>query len=138
MTNLKFKTTKHINSQILLRLYEDAGWKIYTSNPERLCKAISNSLYVLSVWDDNKLVGLLRAVGDGLTIVYIQDILVLRDYQRQGIGRQLIKTTLEKYSGVRQIVLLTDEKEDTTSFYENTGFRKVNSLGLNAFIKINE
>lgn len=138
MTNLKFETNKNINSQNLLQLYEDAGWKIYTSDLEKLCEAINNSLYVLSAWDKNKLVGLLRAVGDGLTIIYIQDILVLRDYQRQGIGSQLIKTTLEKYSKVRQIVLLTDAKEDTTSFYENSCFAKVTSLGLNTFIKINE
>ncbi|WP_430038931.1 GNAT family N-acetyltransferase [Peribacillus simplex] len=40
----------------------------------------------MTAWDDDKLVALIRVVGDGQTIIYIQVILVLENYQDQGIG----------------------------------------------------
>lgn len=40
-------------------------------------KAYKNSLCVLGAYKDDKLVGIIRAVGDGVTIVFIQDIVIL-------------------------------------------------------------
>ncbi len=60
----------------IMELYEDVDWSEYTKDPLRLEKAFDNSLSVLSAWSDDELMGLIRVVGDGLTIVYIQDLLV--------------------------------------------------------------
>ena len=136
MTCPTYKEEKNISTDELLALYNDAGWKAYTSHPEILTAAVNNSLFVLTAWDDGKLVGLLRAVGDGLTIIYIQDILVLKSHQRKGIGSALLKITLDKYTSVRQIVLLTDKKPETISFYEKAGLKTTDSLGLSSFIRI--
>lgn len=73
----------------LLQLYGSVGWVNYTARPERLEAALRGSLTVLGAWAENDdgagtLVGIARAVGDGCTIVFIQDILVLPEYQRQG------------------------------------------------------
>ncbi len=136
MNSISYKEEKNISTDELLTLYNDAGWKAYTSHPDKLAGAINNSLFVLTARDGDKLVGLLRAVGDGLTIIYIQDILVLKSYRRQGIGSMLLKMTLDKYSSVRQIVLLTDKKPETMSFYEKAGLKTTDSLGLSSFIRI--
>lgn len=138
MSSISYKEEKDIVASELLELYNDAEWKAYTSEPEKLRAAVNNSLFVLTARDGDKLVGLLRAVGDGLTIIYIQDILVLNSYRRQGIGSRLLEMALEKYSHVRQIVLLTDDKPETVSFYEKAGLKKVNSLGLSSFIMIKQ
>ena len=137
MSFITYKEEKNISTTELLELYNDAGWKAYTSEPEKLAQAVGNSLYVLTARDGNKLIGLLRAVGDGLTIIYIQDILVLQSHKRRGIGSELLKMTLEKYTAVRQIVLLTDKKPETISFYEKAGLKSTDSLGLSSFIMIN-
>lgn len=76
----------------LLQLYGSVGWVNYTARPERLEAALRGSLTVLGAWAENDdgagtLVGIARAVGDGCTIVFIQDILVLPEYQRQGGNR---------------------------------------------------
>ena len=105
----------------IIHLYEDVEWSAYTNNPENLKLAIDNSLKVWTVWDNDKLVGLARVVGDGYTIIYIQDILILWSYQGQGIGSKLIRLILEKYKLVRQVVLMTDETEKTIKFYKNNG-----------------
>jgi len=129
---------KTIEKDQLVNLYEDAGWTIYSADPEKLARALEQSLDVLTIWEEGRLTGLLRTVGDGLTLVYVQDILVLKSHKRRGIGRKLMNRVLEKYRHVRQIVLLTDLRDETVGFYENLQFAKVQSLDLCAFIKINQ
>ena len=86
MNSLNFSDNKDLKQEDLLKLYKDAKWLAYTNNPDLLQQAISNSLYVLTAWENGRLVGLIRLVGDGLTIVYIQDILVLKSHKRRKIG----------------------------------------------------
>ncbi|MDM0902013.1 GNAT family N-acetyltransferase [Clostridium perfringens] len=76
-------------------LYESAGWFDYTEDLEKLEEAFKNSLKIISAWHEEKLIGLIRVIGDGLTIIYIQDIVVLPEYQGNGIGRGLINSVLE-------------------------------------------
>ena len=94
----------------VLPLYEAVGWTNYTTKPEMLKAAYENTLHVLAALnDEGKLVGILRAVGDGASIVFIQDILVTPEYQHQGIGTKLLQMILEKYKNVYQIQLATDD-----------------------------
>lgn len=60
----------------LLDLYNSVGWSSYTQNPERMVPMVENSWLVWTACDDGALVGLIRVVGDGLTIAYIQDLLI--------------------------------------------------------------
>lgn len=123
--------------QDLLDLYNDAGWGAYTAQPDVLLKAIENSLYVLTARDGDKLVGLIRIVGDGQTIAYIQDIIVLKAYKRKGIGKTLMKKALDEFKHVRQKVLLTDDNPETRGFYEALGFQSCDKGELVAFVKLN-
>lgn len=136
MDKIKFRDDKDIPFPEILSLYTNAGWSAYTAKPDILKKAIDNSLYLLTAWHGEQLAGLLRAVGDGLTIIYIQDILVLDSFRRQGIGSELLKLTLEKYQNVRQVLLLTDEQPGTVSFYEKAGLQRTADLQLVSFIRI--
>ncbi|SHJ15699.1 hypothetical protein [Lutispora thermophila] len=45
-------------------LYNDAGWYTYTNDVIKLKNAVQNSLKVITSWDNEKLVGLIRVVGD--------------------------------------------------------------------------
>ena len=132
---INFINCKNINREQLERLYNDAGWYAYTQNLEILQQAMELSLEVISAWDNEELVGLIRVVGDGLTIIYIQDILVLNTYQNNGIATQLMKQVLEKYNNVRQKVLLTEEAPDVRHFYEKNGFQSCDRGTLVAFAK---
>ena len=119
----------------VLPLYEAVGWTNYTTKPEMLKAAYENTLHVLAALnDEGKLVGILRAVGDGASIVFIQDILVTPEYQHQGIGTKLLQMILEKYKNVYQIQLATDDSTKTVSFYESNGFTNLTSLNCVSFI----
>lgn len=135
MKNIVIKKDLIPNLDSVLNLYNDVSWSAYTSNPEQLENALKSSLKVWTAWEDDLLIGLARVVGDGCTIIYIQDILVLEAYQRRGLGSQFLEMILAEYQDVRQIILLTDDTEKTISFYEKNGFKQVEKQNGVAFMK---
>lgn len=133
--NITYKQTKSISREQLENLYSDVGWTAYTTDMDLLQQALLQSLDVISAWDGERLVGLIRTVGDGLTILYIQDILVLGAYQNQGIATKLLQMALQKHKTVRQKVLLTEEAPDVRHFYEKNGFESCDKGSAVAFGK---
>ena len=133
-----FKNSKTISKKQLENLYNDVQWTAYTKDLELLQQALKNSLEVISAWDEeDQLVGLIRIIGDGLSIIYIQDILIMNVYQNQGIATQLMQHVLKKYDHVRQKVLLTEEEANVRHFYEKNGFQSCDQGSLVAFAKFN-
>ncbi len=123
------------NEQKILNLYSSVGWTAYTDEPESMKAGFEDPLLTLAVYEDESLVDLIRAVGDGQTIVYIQDILVLPEYQRRGIGTALMRSLLDRFRAVRQIVLATDNTPKTIGFYESLGFVQMTKIGCCEFMK---
>ncbi len=131
-----------ITFENILGLYTSVCWTKYTNNPDSLKKALKNSSHIVCALHDGILVGLARSLSDDVSIHFIQDILVLNDYHRQGIGKHMIKLLLDHYKHVRQHALLTDDQPDQHAFYKACGFQKlpaqpVDSSGLtNGYIKL--
>ena len=106
----------------VLHLYQAVGWTNYTNQPQMLEQALSQSLVIYLALDGDAVVGLIRLVGDGFSSVFVQDLIVLPSYQRQGIGRSLMKEALEDYKDAYQVQLVTDQTERTLGFYRSMGF----------------
>ena len=123
------------NEEEILRLYTAVGWTAYTENMPALREGFKNSMLVLAAYDGEELLGLIRAVGDGATIVFVQDILVFPDKQRQGIGTALLKAILDRYPDVRQIELATDNTPKTVAFYKAMGFSEMSEIGCCGFMR---
>ena len=85
MSDITIVCDRSLPEAALLELYGAAGWQAYLA-PGLLREAYSRSLYALGAFDGGRLVGAVRAVGDGCTIILIQDLLVLPEYRRRGIG----------------------------------------------------
>lgn len=133
---ISYLKTKELTQQQLFELYEDVGWTAYTKDIEQLQQAVQHSLSVITAWKKNELVGLIRVIGDGLTIIYIQDLLVKKEVQNQGIGFELMQQILLEYQTVRQIVLLTEEAPSIRHFYEKCGFTSADKGDTVAFINL--
>lgn len=122
---IRYDCNPQLDFAAVLDLYASVGWSNYTNHPRRLEQAFHQSLFVMAAYDDDEeLVGLIRAVGDGLTIVFIQDLLVYPQYQRQGIGRSLLQQTLGRFKDVYQIQLATEQSDKNLAFYRELGFRR--------------
>ena len=111
----------------VLHLYQAVGWTNYTNQPQMLKQALSQSLVIYLALDGDAVVGLIRLVGDGFSSVFVQDLIVLPSYQRQGIGRSLMKEALEDYKDAYQVQLVTDQTERTLGFYRSIGFETLST-----------
>ena len=74
-----------------------------------------------------KIVGLIRLVGDGFSSVLVQDLIVLPSYQCQGIGSALMKEALEDYKDAYQVQLVTEQTEKNVGFYRSLGFEALST-----------
>ena len=106
----------------VMDLYRSVGWTNYTDHPDMLKQAFGHSLLTLGAYVNDRLIGLVRAVGDGYTSVLVQDLLVLPEYQRRGIGSALLHEVQMQYRDTYRLQLFTDHTPDMLDFYRKQGF----------------
>ncbi|NUL44975.1 GNAT family N-acetyltransferase [Cellulosimicrobium funkei] len=119
-------------------LYRKVGWTRYADDVVTLGAALAGSSLVVAARRDGRLIGLARVISDGVTICYLQDVLVHPDVRRVGVGRALVMAALEPYGSVRQKVLLTDDEPGQRAFYESLGYQETRDHGagcLRAFVR---
>ena len=118
------------------RIYESANWSAYLKDDEKLKRAFKNSIYLLGAFEQNKLIGFIRCLGDGEHIVIVQDLIVDSDYYRQGIGTNLFKAVSEKYKDVRSFYLFTDIHDiRDNEFYKSLGMVKIEEREIVSYIR---
>ena len=132
---MEIKEYKEYQEDEIQTLYAAVGWTAYTEDLPALERGFQNSLLVLAAHEDGELIGLIRAVGDGATVVFVQDLLVAPQKQRQGVGTALLKAVLDRYSNVRQLLLTTDNTPKTIAFYKSLGFSDLSTLGCCGFMR---
>lgn len=107
-------------------IYEKEHWYAYLQDDAKLRRAFDNSLYLLGAFEDDRLIGFVRCVGDGEHILLVQDLIVEPEHQKQGIGTCLFKTVWEKYANVRMFQVVTDiEDKVDNHFYPSFGMKKL-------------
>ena len=118
---ITFKEITDIPSEQIVHLYRANKWSS-ADKPAKLRKALQNSHALITAWDNDILVGLANAISDGHLVVYYPHMLVLPDYQGQGIGKILMEKLLAKYQGFHQHMITADA--DSIKFYQKCGFTR--------------
>ena len=118
-----------------MALYESVGWSNYTNRPDMLSQAFQHSLVIYGAYDQEKLIGLIRMVGDGYSVILFQDILILPQYQGMGVGTTLVNYVLNEYEDVYQKLLFTEQPPETIGFYKSLGFHMDTEFGCCGFMK---
>lgn len=132
MIKITKETSVSIND--VLPLYQAVGWTNYTNQPQMLEQSLAHSLAIYLARDGEEIVGLVRLVGDGFSSVFVQDLIVLPSYQRQGIGSALMKKALGEFKDAYQVQLATDESEKTLGFYRSLGFETLSTYDCTGMI----
>lgn len=118
------------------RIYKSANWLAYLKDDKKLKRAFKNSIYLLGAFEQNKLIGFIRCLGDGEHIVIVQDLIVDSDYYRQRIGTNLFKAVSEKYKDVRSFCLFTDIHDiRDNEFYKSLGMVKIEEREIVSYIR---
>ncbi len=113
-------------------LTDKVGWGTRDANIVE--EALNNTLFSVSIYDDNKIIGYGRIIGDKTIFLYIQDIMVIPEYQKQKVGTKIMNTLLAKVDeykkvnpNIRTYLGASKEKE---KFYEKFGFKTRSSADL--------
>lgn len=105
-------------------LTESVGWGTRKNNI--IEEALKNTLYSLCAYDGEKLIGYGRIIGDKTIFLYIQDIMVVPEYQGKRIGTGIMNEILEqidKYKNVNPYIrTYLGASKGKESFYEKFGF----------------
>ena len=112
-----------INKNELIELYKSVGWTADVNNIDNLRKGMKKS-YVIAAYEDKKLIGLVRALSDYATVVYVQDLLVASDYQGKRVGKSLMHHLLNYFGSVGQIIVTSKNDERTGKFFRYLNFRE--------------
>ena len=105
-------------------LYDAVGWGSYDEKVSE--KALANTMYSISVYDDDKIIGYGRIIGDGICFLYIHDVMVIPKYQNKKIGSQIMNKLLEKVNQKKlenpYVRVYLGASKGKEKFYESFGF----------------
>ena len=91
--------------------------------PSMLKTAFTNSAFSYFVYDNKRLVGVGRALADGVDSAYLCDIAIHPDYQGLGLGKAITQKLLDSVKGYSKIILFANIGKE--GFYEKLGFSKM-------------
>ena len=111
---------KKFTKEQIQQLFLSVNW-VSGKYPERLYKALMNSSTVLTVWDDERLIGLTRVLDDTEMLAQIHYVLVDPAYQGHGIAGKMIEYVKEKYKDFMYIDGMPEDKNNVP-FYQKHGF----------------
>ncbi|MHB8908315.1 MAG: GNAT family N-acetyltransferase [Syntrophales bacterium] len=124
-TALQMPTEEQVNQ--IVEMYKAQGWW-QPLDDNRIClinSVIKGSHCFLIATDGDEIVGMGRAISDGISDSYIQDLTVKKGRRHQGIGRKILLTLIERLhtDGIFWIGLIAEP--GSSNFYSHAGFRKM-------------
>ena len=113
-------------------LTEKVGWGIRDINIVE--EALKNTLYSVTIYDDNKIIGYGRLIGDKTIFLYIQDVMVIPEYQNKKIGTKIMNLLIDKVNEYKKInpniITYLGASKGKEKFYEKFGFKTRSSVDL--------
>lgn len=106
----------------MIELYQKAGIPRPTNDRGRMVQMLENSNIVISAWENDNLVGMIRALTDFVWYTFLADLAVHPDYQKSGVGKMLIEVLKNKVGEQTAIILLS--VPSAMDYYPKVGFIK--------------
>ncbi len=121
MGAIRYTSEKSFSAEQVEKLFLSVGW-VSGQYPQRLHRALMGSSFVLTAWDGERLVGLVRALDDGELTAYVHYVLVDPAYHGRGIASRMIEQVKERYRDFLYIEVMPEESKNK-AFYQRFGFR---------------
>lgn len=121
-------------------LYDLVGWGAYDEETSK--KALNNTYYSVSIYDDNKIVGYGRLIGDSICFMYVHDVMVKPEYQNKKIGTIIMNKLIEKIDEIKQenpyVRVYLGASKGKEGFYKKFGFVERQEADLGAGMILNK
>lgn len=131
---MQYRFESGLSIHEIKKLYGAVGWAHYLNDIGETARGIANSTLLCARTDDGALVGIIRGVSDMHTVLFIQDLIVLPEYQHQGIGRELLTEFDDYFKQVARIVVVSDDPSMQT-FFEQAAYVPEADTAINTYIR---
>lgn len=123
---IEYRTTSDLDVDAALDLYVSStlGERRPVGDRERFAAMLRNANLTITAWDGDLLVGVSRSITDWVWLTYLADLAVRLSYQRQGIGKELIRRTQAAAPQARLLLLAAPAARE---YYGHVGFKKMES-----------
>ena len=115
------------NDSELKELFSTVEWQV-SRHIDRLSAAMYKYDNLITAWDGAQLVGLVCSLDDGAVTAYINYLIVHPDYQRMGIGKELMRRILNEYRDFMRVELIADA--GAAEFYDKLDFGAINAVPM--------
>ncbi|MCK6541209.1 GNAT family N-acetyltransferase [bacterium] len=119
---IEYSFDKRPSADQIIALYDRSGLPRPTQDKERIQKMYDHSDLIVTAWDGDLLVGVSRSITDWVWSCYLADLAIHPDYQKNGIGKELVRLTKEKVGEEVMILLLSVATAMT--YYPKIGMTK--------------
>jgi predicted N-acetyltransferase YhbS len=122
---LSYQINTPISPEQFADIIRRSGLRRPVDSLDRLAQMLEHANLTITAWDGDKLVGISRSLTDFSYCCYLSDLAVDREYQRQGIGQELVRRTQETLGDEVMILLLASP--EAMEYYPHIGFEKLNN-----------
>ena len=109
----------------IIELYDDAGLARPTTDIARIRKMYEQSNLIITAWNEDELIGIARSLTDFCYATYLSDLAVKKQYQKLGIGKELVALTKEKIGNQSMLLLLS--VPTALEYYPKIGMIKIDN-----------
>lgn len=120
--SIRYQHNLELDVEQVIALYQrtSLGERRPVHRPDIFAGMISNANLIISAWDNQRLVGIARALTDFVYVTYLADLAVDEAYQCQGIGKQLLEEVQARTQPECMLVLLAAPQAN--DYYAKLGF----------------
>jgi GNAT superfamily N-acetyltransferase len=122
---ISYRIVANVKAGDVASVFKKSGIKRPIDDLDRIQKMIDNADITITAWDCDKLIGIARAITDYSYCCYLSDLAVDKEYQLQGIGKQLINVLQEQIG--EEVSLLLLASPTAMEYYPHIGFNKIDN-----------
>lgn len=125
---LQYRINAPLTAQELSAVFAKSGIRRPVEDLPRLTRMIANANLTITAWEGETLVGVARALTDFSWCCYLSDLAVDRDYQKQGVGRELVERVRAEIGD--EVALLLLSAPGAMEYYPKIGFEAAGNAWL--------
>ncbi len=120
-SSIEVRTVKDAPVADVVALYKDAGWWDDKFDDSWVPGVVRNSFRFVGAFEGPRLVGMARALSDGVSDAYILDVTVLKSHRRLGIARRVVETLVSELESLEMDWIVGIGEPDAMEFYKSMG-----------------
>lgn len=123
--NITYEVNRKISGEQLATVFSASGIRRPVQDIGRMTRMLENADILVTAWVGHRLVGVARTITDYAYCAYLSDLAVDKKFQKQGIGKELVKVTRQTLGEEPMLLLLS--APEAMEYYPKIGFDKLNN-----------